>query len=189
MSSSEALKPPAAPSLRGIARRSIDEGLRTGNALSLDASAYAPPSCDPGASFVTLRIRGELRGCTGTLEAIRPLACDVAQNAFRSAFGDPRFAPLREWERPALDIHVAVLSPLAPLPARSEDELLASLRPGVDGLVLREGARAATFLPAVWESLPEPRDFLLRLREKAGLPSRYWSPSLRFERYTTDEAD
>ena len=113
----------------------------------------------------------------------------MAHNAFRSAFGDPRFPPLLEDELPGLDIHVALLSPLEPLPAGSEQELLAALRPGVDGLVLREGPRTATFLPAVWESLPDPRDFLARLREKAGLPPGHWSASLCFERYTAEEVE
>jgi AmmeMemoRadiSam system protein A len=177
------------PSLRAIARRSIEHGLRANAPLDVEPGDYPPPLCERGASFVTLRLEGELRGCTGMLEATRPLVCDVAHNAFRSAFGDPRFPPLRDDELPRLDVHVAVLSPLEPLPAETEQGLLRALRPGIDGLVLREGARSATFLPAVWESLPEPEDFLGRLREKAGLPFRYWSPSLRFERYTARDAD
>lgn len=175
--------------LCALARRSIAEGLRTGQPLPLDAASFPPPGCEPGASFVTLRRSGELRGCTGSLEPVRPLVVDVAENAFRSAFRDPRFPPLRENELGELDVHVARLGPLEPLPAGSESALLAALRPGVDGLVLREGARSATFLPAVWESLPEPREFLARLRQKAGLPPGHWSETLRFERYTTEEAD
>jgi AmmeMemoRadiSam system protein A len=176
-------------SLCAIARRSIEHGLRARAPLELEASEYPPPGCDPGASFVTLRLAGELRGCTGSLEAMRPLVCDVAHNAFRSAFHDPRFQPLRPPELPGLEIHVAVLSALEPLPAATEEALLAALRPGVDGLVLRDGPHTATFLPAVWESLPQPRVFLEHLRRKAGLPRDHWSPTLRFERYTTREAD
>lgn len=172
-----------------IARRSIAKGLDSRAPLAIQASDFPPPLCEPGASFVTLRLEGELRGCTGTLEPVRPLVCDVSHNAFRSAFGDPRFRPLGPTELPQLAIHIAVLGPLEPLAASSEAALLEALRPGVDGLVLREGSRAATFLPAVWESLPEPRSFLQHLRQKAGLPPDYWSSTLRFERYTTDEAD
>ncbi len=188
MSSPEAAARRKLPSLREIARRSIENGLRIHAPLDLDASEYPPPLSEPGASFVTLRLDGELRGCTGTLEATRPLVGDVAHNAFRSAFGDSRFPPIRAGELPHLDVHVAVLGPLEPLPAASEEALLAALRPGVDGLVLRDGTNSATFLPAVWESLPEPRAFLAQLREKAGLPRYHWSPTIRFERYTTREA-
>jgi AmmeMemoRadiSam system protein A len=176
-------------SLRALARESIERGLETRAPLEVEPAAFAPPLCEPGASFVTLRLEGKLRGCTGTLAATRPLVSDVSHNAFRSAYRDPRFRPVDASETSRLDVHVAVLSPLAPLPAASEAALLEALRPGVDGLVLREGARTATFLPAVWESLPDPRSFLAHLREKAGLPAGYWSKTLRFERYTTDEAD
>lgn len=136
---------------------------------------------------MTLKRFGELRGCTGSLEAARPLVRDVSRNAWRSAFQDPRFPPLIEAELDGLEISVSVLSPLEPLPARSERELLASLRAGRDGLVLREGQRVATFLPAVWKTLPEPRAFLDALWQKAGLPPGHWSDALLFERYTTEE--
>ena len=125
------------------------------------AAGWAPTSlaCPrrsraPGASFVTLHRRGELRGCIGSLEPHRPLAEDVAGNARAAAYLDPRFAAVAREELPELELEISVLSPLAPLPAASESELVASLRPGVDGLVLVEGARRATFLPAVWRSAP-----------------------------------
>jgi len=176
-------------SLRALARESIARGLESHAPLEIEPAGFASPLREPGASFVTLRIEGALRGCTGTLAATRPLVSDVSHNAFRSAYRDPRFRPVDASEIPRLEVHVAVLSPLAPLPAASEAALLEALRPGIDGLVLREDVRTATFLPAVWESLPEPRIFLARLREKAGLPAGYWSQTLRFERYTADEAD
>lgn len=178
----------AGASLRAVALDAIEQGLQQGSPLQPDPRDYPPELRAPGASFVTVRVRGELRGCAGCLEPALPLVCDVARNAWRSAFDDPRFAPLTGAELPDLDIHVSVLSPLEPVAAASEDDLLRTLRPGVDGVVLEEGSRRATFLPAVWESLPEPRDFLDRLREKAGLPRDYWSPGLRFWRYTTIEA-
>lgn len=175
-------------SLREVARAAIAHGLDRGREPELDPAAYPRTLREPGASFVTLRRSGQLRGCTGTLEARWPLVCDVARNAWRSASSDPRFDPLAREELGEIDIHVAVLSALEPFAAASERELLLGLRPGVDGLVLREGRLCATFLPAVWESLPEPAEFLDQLRLKAGLPRGYWSASLRFERYTSRDA-
>jgi AmmeMemoRadiSam system protein A len=185
MSSAEARIPEIDGLLAAVARGTISLGLVQGRPPQVDPDAYPETLRAPGASFVTLRLRGALRGCTGSLEAVRPLVCDVARNAWRSATADPRFAPLREVELAGLDVHVSVLSPLEPVAADSEPELLGQLRPGVDGLVLREGRRCATFLPAVWESLSDPREFLDQLRLKAGLPRGHWSPELRFERYTT----
>jgi AmmeMemoRadiSam system protein A len=176
-------------SLRAVAREAIEHGLREGRPPQLDASLYPPALREPRASFVTLRCGGELRGCTGTLEPREPLVVGVARNAWRSAFADPRFPPLAEGELEDVEISVSVLSPLEDLPARSRDELLAALRPGVDGLVLRDRAAASTFLPSVWESLPDPAAFLAALARKAGLAPDHWSPTLRFERYTADEAD
>jgi len=175
-------------SLRAIAREAIAYALREHVAPELDPELFPAALREPGASFVTLEIAGQLRGCTGSLEPTRPLVCDVARNAYRSAFEDPRFPMLRPEELPALDLHVSLLSALVPLPVTSERELLDALRPGVDGLVLREGARSATFLPAVWRSLPDPEAFLEHLRIKAGLPRGYWSEGLRFERYTVADA-
>ena len=173
-------------SLREIARRSIENGLEHRGPLELDAADFPPPLSEPGASFVTLRLAGELRGCTGTLAATRPLVCDVSHNAYRSAFGDPRFRPVGAVELPELEVHVAVLGPLEPVEAPSEEALLASLRPGLDGLVLREGPRSATFLPSVWSSLPAPRDFLRHLKLKAGWAEDYWSDDIEVLRYTVE---
>ena len=151
----------------------------------MDPADYAEPLRALRASFVTLRIGGDLRGCTGRLEPEYPLVVDVARNAYRSAFEDPRFAPLRAEESPDLEYHISVLGPREPLPADSEQDLLEKLRPGIDGLVLRDGSAVATFLPSVWESLDEPRRFLHELERKAGLPAGHWSATLRFERYET----
>jgi AmmeMemoRadiSam system protein A len=171
-----------------VAAASVEHGLKSGAPLSVDPQRFAPPLRETRASFVTLRIGEALRGCTGCLEAERPLVADVARNAYRSAFGDPRFPPLSEEEFAAgLRFAVSVLSPLEPLPADSRAELLAKLRPGIDGLVLREGRAGATFLPAVWESLPGPARFLAELFRKAGLPPDHWSPRIAFERYAAEE--
>jgi AmmeMemoRadiSam system protein B/AmmeMemoRadiSam system protein A len=137
-----------------------------------------------GATFVTLRIAGELRGCIGTLDAHRPLADDVQMHALAAAFRDPRFEPLGAHEFAALEIEVSVLGEPEPLPPLTESEAHAALRPGVDGVVLEWRGRRATFLPQVWDELPEPRDFLAALKRKAGLPADHWASDLRLARYS-----
>lgn len=179
--------PPEDARLLEVARSSIEHGLRHGRPLAVEAERFGAALRAPGASFVTLR-RGEtLRGCTGSLEPRRPLVVDVAENAFASAFRDPRFEPLALRELFHVRIHLSLLGPTEPLAADSEEALLAALRPGVDGLVIEEGGRRATFLPAVWEQIPDPRDFVAHLRRKAGLPDRGWSPALRVSRYEVRE--
>ena len=147
----------------------------------------APWLREPRATFVTLRLDGELRGCIGTIDARRPLGEDVAANARAAAYRDPRFPPVSNDERAALAIEVSVLSPRTPLPAASEAEALEQLRPGVDGVYLQYGGASATFLPQVWENLPDPRAFLEALRHKAGLPAGFWHPDVRLSRYTVDK--
>jgi AmmeMemoRadiSam system protein A len=142
---------------------------------------------EPGASFVTLKLDGELRGCIGTIEPHRALGDDVAHNAYAAAYRDPRFDPVDTRERARLQVEVSVLSPREPLAAMSEREALAALRPGVDGLVLQYGGLGATFLPQVWESLPQPAEFLDHLRRKAGLPAGFWHPDLKLSRYTVEK--
>ena len=141
----------------------------------------------PGASFVTLTQQGALRGCIGSLEAHRPLIDDVRANARAAAFRDPRFPPLTRDELARTRVEVSLLSPAEPLFVTDEAEALARLRPQVDGLILSAGGRRATFLPQVWEQLPEPAVFLTRLKQKAGLPAYYWSPELRLWRYTVQK--
>ena len=141
----------------------------------------------PGASFVTLRIDGELRGCIGSIEARRPLGDDVAHNARAAAYRDPRFPPLSHDERTRLQVEVSVLSPREPIEAVSEAEAVESLRPGLDGVYFEFHSLTATFLPQVWEGLPEPLAFLGELRRKAGLPPRFWHPDVRLSRYTVEK--
>jgi AmmeMemoRadiSam system protein A len=141
----------------------------------------------PAASFVTLRLEGTLRGCIGSIEARRPLGDDVAYNAYAAAYRDMRFPPLERGEMPRLTVEVSVLSPREPLHAASETEALARMRPGVDGVYLEYHGLSATFLPQVWEGLPDPRDFLGELRRKAGLPPGFWDPELRLSRYTVEK--
>lgn len=138
----------------------------------------------PRASFVTLELDGNLRGCIGTLQAHRPLADDIAQNAYNAAFRDPRFVPLTQDEFENIELHISVLNPPYPLPCDSQDELLAKIRPGQDGLIISDGSYSATFLPAVWEELPDPEDFVAHLKAKAGLAPDHWSKTFAVERYT-----
>lgn len=140
-----------------------------------------------GASFVTLHLDGELRGCIGSIEAHRPLGEDVARNARAAAYRDPRFPAVSAEEIPRLQIEVSILSPREPLPAKSESDALSMLRPGIDGICLDYGDLRSTFLPQVWESLPEPSEFLGELKRKAGLPRTFWHPDLRLSRYTVDK--
>ena len=172
--------------LLALARRSIVQGLEVGRPLPVVPEEFEEPLRARRAVFVTLTTGGQLRGCIGHLEAIQPLVRDVADNAFAAAFRDPRFPPLTARELGTLRIEISVLTPATPLSFGSEAELLALIEPGRDGLILEVGAARGTFLPAVWESLPERRDFLRHLKLKAGLPPDYWSDRLRVSRYRTE---
>jgi AmmeMemoRadiSam system protein B/AmmeMemoRadiSam system protein A len=141
----------------------------------------------PGASFVTLTLQGELRGCIGTLEAHRPLGVDVRENAVAAAFRDPRFAPLSRAEFDAIRVEVSLLSPAEPMRAASEQEALAGLRPHVDGVVFEFGHYRSTFLPQVWEQLPDPVEFLAQLKRKAGLSMNFWDEGVRLSRYSVSK--
>jgi AmmeMemoRadiSam system protein A len=126
---------------------------------------------EPAATFVTLDLHGELRGCIGSLEARRSLYDDVTRNAHGAAFDDPRFLPLRADELTGVDIEVSVLTAPQPLPFTSEADALSRLRRGIDGVIFQYAGRRATLLPQVWEQLPDPREFLRHLKMKAGLPA------------------
>jgi hypothetical protein len=143
-----------------------------------------PELAKMGATFVTLTQRGNLRGCIGSLEAWRPLAQDVQENARAAAFRDPRFEPLNIDELPITRVEVSLLSAAEPIHFRDEADALAQLRPNIDGVIFSAGNRRSTFLPQVWEQLPEPADFMAHLKQKAGLPANYWGPDVRLERYT-----
>lgn len=171
--------------LLDIADASIRHGIDYGSPLSLSLKEYPAALREPGASFVTLNRLGALRGCIGSLSPHRPLAEDVAENAYAAAFSDPRFSPLREEELAGLEVHISILSPAEPMRFSSEADLIGQLRPGVDGLIMEEGFRRGTFLPSVWEQLPSAELFLRHLKQKAGLPPDYWSESLQVSRYTT----
>ena len=149
--------------------------------------AAHPALALPGATFVTLTQNGALRGCIGSLEARRPLDQDVRANAVAAAFRDPRFAPLTLAELPRTRVEVSLLTAPVPLNFSSEADALRQLRPHVDGVVLIAGPDSrlgrGTFLPQVWEQLPEPRQFLAHLKQKAGLPADWWSDEVQLQRY------
>lgn len=168
------------------ARRSITHGLEHGVPAPPTVASSESVVASVRACFVTIHVAGELRGCTGSLEAEQPLAHGVVYHAFQSAFGDPRFPALTRRELSALDIEISVLSPLSPVAVASEQELLATLEPHIDGLLLEFGAYRATFLPKVWETLPDPAAFLAHLKHKAGLPVDFWSSQLALYRYQTE---
>lgn len=166
-----------------IARSSISHGLVNHRPVVVERDDLAGVLGEPLGTFVTLRHQQMLRGCVGSLEPVRPLGSAVAVAAYNAAFRDARFPPLREDELHGIDIEVSVLSPLEPMTVNDEGDLLAQIRPGMDGLVIEDAGRRATFLPKVWEQLAEPVDFLRALKLKAGLPEDYWSDSVRCHRY------
>lgn len=169
-----------------LAAFSIRDGLESGKAPVPDPGRLPSSLRGPGASFVTLKAGGVLRGCIGSYVARRPLATDICEHAFNAAFKDPRFPPLTDGELAGLTLSISVLSPQAPLSFTGEGDLLRQLRPGRDGLAIADGDRRALFLPAVWESLPEPQRFLSQLKVKAGLTAEHWSPGFRAWRFSAE---
>jgi AmmeMemoRadiSam system protein A len=162
-----------------LARSAIGEKLGLG---PLDAVNHARLE-ERSATFVTLKQAGGLRGCVGSLQATRALRDDVRANAVAAAFRDPRFAPLEASELARTSLEVSLLSAEERIEAASERELLARLRPGLDGVILEYGGHRATLLPQVWERVSEPREFLAALRLKAGLPEDFWNDGMRLSRY------
>ena len=141
----------------------------------------------PGATFVTLTVGGRLRGCIGSLAAQRPLGEDVRYNARAAAFRDPRFPPLPAAELDKVRVEVSVLTPATPMAFTDEADALRQLRPGSDGVILEYDGYRATFLPQVWEQLPEPRQFMAHLKQKAGLSSDFWAGEVRLFRYGVEK--
>lgn len=170
--------------LLAIAREALARELGEARRMAEDRSAGAPWLEAPGASFVTLTQRGHLRGCIGTLEAHRPLHVDVAANAVAAALRDTRFPPLAARELRVIDIEVSLLSAPEALAFDSEAEALALLEPGRHGVVFEFGARRSTFLPQVWQQLPDPADFMAQLKRKAGLAPDFWAHDVRLSCYT-----
>lgn len=168
-----------------LARHSIELGLDAQSCAPVPADDYPAPLTELKASFVTVMVARELRGCRGSLESKRPLFADVWHNAYASAFDDPRLPSLRAGECAALGIDISVLSPLEPLGAISETDLLEAMTPGQDGVVLALHSKRVTFLPKVWDTIPRKEDFLRRLKVKAGWREDFWSPEIHCFRYRT----
>lgn len=180
------LAPAQRATLIDVAQRSIEHGLDSGRPLVVAPSEFHRDLKAVRASFVTLHIHDQLRGCIGHLEAVQPLVVDVAENAFAAAFRDPRFTPLTRVEWPNVELHLSILTPPERLAVHDEAELIAQIRPGEDGLIIQDGPNRGTFLPSVWDSLPEPIDFLMHLKSKAGLAANHWSDTMQVYRYRTE---
>ena len=169
-----------------VARKAIQHKLDTGRDVKLSLKGWPAWALAKGASFVTLEKDGQLRGCIGSLQAHRPLIADVAANAYAAAFRDSRFAPVSADEFAALEIKISILSEPDELTFVSEADLLSQIKAGRDGLILQDGTRRGTFLPQVWEQLPDVAPFWAHLKGKAGLPQDHWSDSVRVWRYSTE---
>lgn len=182
---SHELTPAQQQQMLQLARASIAYGLQHGQALPLTLNDYDDTLQQPGACFVTLNKHQQLRGCIGSLQAHRPLVEDISQQAYAAAFRDPRFSPLAEDELPELQLEISILSPLQAMQFDSEQHLLAQIRPHIDGLLLQDGLHKGTFLPLVWQKLPDKQRFWQQLKRKAGLPDDHWSDSLQCFKYQT----
>jgi AmmeMemoRadiSam system protein A len=169
--------------LLALARAAVDESL-DGPRVEVPADSWLAA---PGACFVTLRMEGELRGCIGSLEAHRPLAEDLIQNARSAAHRDPRFSPLHRNELNLVRFEVSLLAPLERVEVQIQQEALEKLRPGVDGVVLQWGPHRGVFIPKMWKQLPDPVEFLTFLKRKAGLPSKEWYSGTRLWRFTAED--
>lgn len=174
--------------LLNLARQAIESAVQ-GRALpALDLESLPPRLCEPGASFVTLTRKGQLRGCIGALEPRDPLALDVREHAIAAALNDFRFTPVQPEELPEIRIEISRLTIPRDLEYRTPEELPKKIKPGVDGVILRDGMQRATFLPQVWEKLPEPWEFLDHLCMKMGtLPDLWRHKKLHVQVYQVDE--
>ena len=170
--------------LIAIARATISSTL--GEPVSKTSEDF-PWLQEPGACFVTLTKNQQLRGCIGTLEAYRPLIVDVKSNAYAAAFRDPRFTPLTAEELPHTSIEISLLSAMQVMKFSSEKDALAQLKPNIDGVVFEYGHYRSTFLPQVWEQLPDAAVFMARLKHKAGLQPEFWDKEVKLYRYTVDK--
>lgn len=168
-----------------LSRWALDAAVRESRLVEPGAFHERAVLDAPGACFVTLTRKGRLRGCLGTLDACRSLARDICANTFAAALQDPRFLPVEETELDLIRISVSVLGSPEPFPVSSMGALLDQLAPGDDGLIVRYREHRATFLPSVWESLPDPADFVSHLWRKAGLGPGFWEEGLCLWRYRT----
>jgi AmmeMemoRadiSam system protein A len=173
-----------------LARKSIELAANGEPIVQLDLTEYPPRLSKPGASFVTLTQGGKLRGCIGTLDSYQPLVQDVYEHARAAALEDYRFLPVKSDEVDKLSIEISCLSEPEPFIYNEPEELIAKLRPGIDGVVIRDGLRRATFLPQVWVKIPNPEMFLSNLCLKLGGPEDLWkSTKLEVSIYQVEEIE
>jgi AmmeMemoRadiSam system protein A len=175
------MSPEQGKQLLGLARAAI--------ASAFGGPKPAVPEGDwmqaPGSTFVSLHQQGDLRGCVGNIRPVATLYESVTRNARAAAFEDSRFAPLDAAELARTQLEVTLLSPLEPLSAKTEQEAIAQLRPGIDGVVLSYLGRTSVFIPQMWEQLADPREFLRHLKHKARFPID-WQPGMSIERFTAE---
>jgi len=157
-----------------LAREALEAGVRGQELQPIKLKSMPPRLQEDGASFVTLTIGGRLRGCIGALEANCPLAVDVRDHAIAAALQDFRFPNVEPKELPQIEIEVSRLTVPVPLEYSTPEDLLSKLRPGIDGVLLRDGTRRATFLPQVWEKISAPAEFLDNLCYKMGAEPDLW---------------
>lgn len=171
----EKLTPDEQKILLRLAREAMERGVRGVESPPLDLAALPPALREEGSTFVTLMSHGQLRGCVGSLEAYQSLAEDVRVHAVAAALKDPRFPPVQEEELSGIQIEVSRLTHPFPLEYKDAEDLLAKLRPHVDGVILRDDFyHRATFLPQVWEKIPDPAEFLNNLCYKMGVEPELW---------------
>lgn len=183
----ESWSPSEKQTLLQLAREAVRSPLEGEDTFNVNLDRFTRRLKEQRASFVTLNINEQLRGCIGSLAAHRPLVLDVAHNAQAAAFKDPRFRPISHEEYQQIDVHISILSKPTPLLVDSRQALENALRPDIDGLILKEGSNHATYLPSVWSQLPDPAQFIRELRRKAGLHPDGWSQSIEVFTYTTVE--
>ena len=174
MAEIDQLTPEERAILLAQARYSIESGVRSISLEPLRLKDFPQRLCQPGVTFVTLTIDGMLRGCVGALEAYQPLIKDVREHALAAALEDFRFSPVRPDELEKISIGISRLTTPQLLDYEDPDDLLIKLRPGIDGVVLKDGLRRATFLPQVWQKLSSPVTFLEHLCQKMGGPADLW---------------
>lgn len=172
--------------LLDLAGKTIAHGFECQALFPIELNHFERALREPAATFVSLYNKTQLAGCIGSLSVSQSLVENVVHNAFSAAFNDSRFAVIPEHQAASLGIEIAVLGELTPMEVCSELELMQQLIPGVHGLVLEYGNKRATFLPKVWNLIERNEEFLVHLKEKAGLPPGFWSKDFRFSSYTVE---
>lgn len=171
------------PLMLEFVQKTLAHGLAQGKPPAVNVDSFPEELRSPGATFVTVEKEGRLRGCIGSLQAHRPLVTDLVENAYRAGFKDPRFPPLSQEELEEVTFSISILSAPEPMAIKDEQDLLSQLVPNVDGLIIADQGRRATFLPQVWEQLPTPEVFLAHLKKKAGMAPNHWSDTFQALRY------